>query len=689
MSAFWRFAGRMKRYRWTLAGSIACACVAGIGLSVGILGAIPVLEAILGKGRTLPELAEELRTTSFVGRVIPAGLPETLPSKPFQAVIWIMAVLAIVTVVSGIANYFQAHLALTAVYRTVTNIRREAFRRVVHMPLHALVSGGSADAVSRLVSDITVLSQGMAALVSRAVLQLAKGIAGLVAAFIIDWRLAIVCGAVASVVYPITRSLGKRVRRASRKALAGQADMLRSATESLQGLRVVKVHTTERYEEGRFHRLNKEVMRQLFKARTARALVSPLNEVIVIFVMGTLAAIAAKQIVDGRMEPSHFLGGLTALAVAGASLKPLSGIRNEIETAQAAADRIDQLLQAPIEAGHDASLPRLPRHRQSVRFENVTFTYPNATRPSLRSITLTIPHAQTVAVVGPNGSGKTTLLAMIPRLFEPDPVIGAGVQPPESAIPGDRDPVPPQGRVLIDGRDIREASIRSLRRQIGVVTQETVLFRGTVRQNIAYGAEKVTEDRIRAAARAARADEFIQRLPHGYDSMIGEQGATLSGGQRQRLSIARAILRDPTILILDEATSMVDAESEAQIAAAISDFARGRTCLIVAHRLSTVLAADRILVMHDGTIIDDGRHDELLRRCEVYRTLARRQLLGGDDTPLGAVAPASGAVPAAVSGHATKPVGPDPARPADAPPDAANGAPHPAVAALSDHAGSP
>lgn len=610
MDAFWRFSARMKRYRWTLAGSVGCAAISGIGLSVGILGVIPVLEAILGKGRTLPELVEGLRGHGLIGGLIPAWLPGSLPPKPFDAVVWIMVGLGVLTVIAGAANYFQAHLSLTAVYRTVTNIRRETFRRVVHMPLQALVRGGSADAVSRLVNDITTLSAGMAALTSRAVLQVTKGIAGLTAAFIIDWRLTVVCLAVACVVVPITRTLGRRVRRASRKALAGQADLVRASTEALQGLRVVKVHTTERLEEGRFHRINKDVMRQLFKARTARALASPLTEVVAIFVMGTLATIATKQIVDGSMEAEHFIAGLSALAVAAASLKPLNGIINEINVARAAADRIEQLLSAPVEPGHDATLPRLPRHHESIVFDGVTFTYAGADRPALAGVSASISHGQTVAVVGPNGSGKTTLLALVARLFDPDE--------------------PDGGAVRIDGQDIRGVSIRSLRRQIGVVTQETVLFRGTIRDNIAYGAEGVTDEKIEGAARAARAEEFIRRLPAGYDTAVGEQGSGLSGGQRQRIAIARAILRDPSILILDEATSMIDSESEAHIGAAIADFSRGRTCLVVAHRLRTVMAADRILVMQDGRIVDDGRHDELMRRCEVYRTLARRQLLGGE-----------------------------------------------------------
>ncbi|MCA9288885.1 MAG: ATP-binding cassette domain-containing protein, partial [Phycisphaerales bacterium] len=301
----------------------------------------------------------------------------------------------------------------------------------------------------------------------------------------------------------------------SRKALAGGADMLRASTEALQGLRVVKVHTTERYEEGRFHRINKEVMRQLFKARAARALASPLNEVIVIFVMGTLAAVATKQIMDGRLEASSFIAGLGALAVAGASLKPLNGIFNEIQTASAAADRLEQLLNADEEAGHDAALPRLPRHAQEIRFEHVTFTYQNADAPSLRGVSVAIPHGQTVAVVGPNGSGKTTLLSLVPRLFEPD----------RPTAPDEIGADQPAGGVLIDGHDISTVSVRSLRRQIGVVTQETVLFRATIADNIAYGAENATDERIRAAARAARAlglrVALIDRADFPRDKLCG------------------------------------------------------------------------------------------------------------------------------------------------------------------------
>ncbi|HHN77416.1 MAG TPA: ATP-binding cassette domain-containing protein, partial [Phycisphaerales bacterium] len=286
---------------------------------------------------------------------------------------------------------------------------------------------------------------------------------------------------------------------------------------------------------------------------------------------------------------------------------------NDIHQSAAAAERIVQMLHEPIEPGHDRRLPKLPRHTRSITLEHVTVTYPGAERPAIRDISIEIPHGQTLAIVGPNGSGKTTLLGLVPRLFDPD---GVKTHLDE-----------PQGVVRIDGVDIRTVSVRSLRRQIGVVTQETVLFAGTIAQNIAYGAEGVSHEKIVDAAKKARAHEFIE-AKGGYDTVVGERGLTLSGGQRQRIAIARAILRDPSILILDEATSMIDAESEGQISEALAEFAAGRTTLVVAHRLSTVINADRIAVLDKGELVDVGVHGELLERCAVYRQIAERQLIG-------------------------------------------------------------
>lgn len=678
MDPFWHFARRMLRYRGIAALAIVMAAISAASLGAGLVGVVPVLRNILAgasKDPSLRELAtvwnarrptEEQLTAEALERIpanaparmslreaavewnrsragteeaipdsIVSALPSTgvepagnlreivadlngwiggaipqewidgLPTGPFTTIVVIIGALGILTVIGGTASFLHAFLSLTVVQRTVANIRREAFHRVLRLPLKEIVVGGAADKISRIVNDTATLENGFTSLLSKAVAQFLKGVGASIAALVIDWRLSISALVIAPPLYWIIRKLGKKIRRASKSALASQGELLGAANEALQGLRVVKVHTSERYEAGRFHKINKEVMRQTFRARTARALSTPVVEVLSTIVFGGLCLIAAKAVLDQKLRPEDFMATMGALFAAAASFKPLTGLLNDINVSSGAAARIREVMEATPEPGHDATLPRLSRHRDVIEFRNVTFTYPGATRPALYGIDLTVKHGQRIAVVGPNGSGKTTLLALVPRLFDPDAT----------------------GGVFIDGVDIRTCSIRSLRRQIGVVTQETVLFRGTVRANIAYGADDSTQERIEAAAKRARAHEFITALPKGYDTAVGDQGLTMSGGQRQRIAIARAILREPAILILDEATSMIDADSEAKIAEAIGEFSAGRTCLIVAHRLSTVVNADRIVVMDQGRIVDQGTHGELLARCAVYKLIAENQLV--------------------------------------------------------------
>lgn len=603
MTPFWAYARQMLRYRSAIIGAVACAFVSAGGIGAGLLGMKAILENVTTDGgKSLRLIVGDFNAEKVAGR-IPQSFIDALPLDPFHGVVLVISTLAALTVIGSTANFLHVYLSLTVVQRTVTRLRRDLFHRVVRLPLKDIVSDGPADIISRIVNDTVAVGGGLSALLSKALAQVTKGIAAFLTAFIIDWRLTTVSLIVAPVLYTIIRKLGKRIRRASRAALQQQSGLYAATAESLQGLRVVKVHTTERYEAGRFHRINKEAMRQAMKVRTARALASPLVEALTIFVLGGLSLVAIKAILDGELNQADFFGVLASLGIAGASLKPLTGLHNDIAQASAAADRVDTLMRATPEPGHDASLTKLPRHHQTIAFEEVRFTYPRAERPAIDGVSLSVRHGQTVAVVGPNGSGKTTLLALVPRLFEQQ-----------------------EGRITIDGHDIREVSLRSLRRQIGVVTQETVLFRGTIRSNIAYGAEHATEEKIIEASRRARAHDFIEKLPQGYDTPVGEQGLTLSGGQRQRIAIARAILRDPAILILDEATSMIDADSEAKIAAAVTEFSAGRTCLIVAHRLSTVVNADRIVVMDAGKIVDIGTHSELLERCGIYQLIVRKQM---------------------------------------------------------------
>lgn len=604
MDAFWQFAFRMARFRRPLALAVALALLSAAGLGVGLLAVLPIIRNILGERVGLPELAAEFNDGAPAALQIPPGLIDRLPEGPYQAVVWTLAFLGAVTVFSASVGFLHQFLSLQVVYRTIAQIRREAFQSVIRLPLAEVVSRGASDIISRIVNDTTELAGGLNSMLSKAVAQVAKGLAALVAAMIFNWKLTLVALFVAPALWLVIRAISKSVRRASRRALESQSGLYGAAGEALRGLRVVKVHAAERYEGGRFHRHNKEAMRQMIRARTYRALSSPINETVALFALGLIVLFSSKLILEGRLDAGNFVMTLASLGIAAASLKPLTNIINEIQTAGAAADRLQEVLQGPAEAGHGPGLPKLPRHRESIEFRAVRFRYPGAGEWALRDIDLRIAHGETVAIVGPNGSGKTTLLSLVPRLFEPQ-----------------------AGGVYIDGNDVRDFAVRSLRRQLAVVTQETVIFHATIRQNIAYAAGAAGDDAIREAARRARADEFIERLPRGYDTVVGEQGATLSGGQRQRLAIARAILRDPAILMLDEATSMIDADSEAKIAEALEEFMRGRTSLVVAHRLSTVLTADRIAVMDRARIIDVGRHDELLERCDVYRQIAQRQLV--------------------------------------------------------------
>jgi len=595
----------MLRYRATVVVSLVMAFVSAGSLGAGLIGLVVILQKILGDAPSgLREQVGRFNDANL-GGALPAGLIERLPSDVYESVVVTVIALGGLTVFGGAANFLHTWLTFTLGTHTVADIRQRAFEHTVRLPLGEVVRSDSADRASRIVADTAILSRGFEALTGKAVAQVTKGLASATVAVLAQWEVALVLVTVGPVMAVLIRKLGKRVRRASRGAMQGRASLLALTSEVLSGFRLVKVYSSEARESERFQTHNRRVVKEQLRERTARAIASPIIEVISIVVLGTLAVIAAKAIIDGNLEPAQFFGAMTGLAMAGASLKPLAGVVQQIQAAEAAAKRIDDLFETPEELALEKSKPELSRHERSIEFEGVGFTYLGAKFAAIDGVSLTLEHGQTVAFVGPNGCGKTTLLSLVPRLFEPT-----------------------SGRILIDGEPVREHSLLSLRGQIGVVTQETVIFRGTVAENIAYSLPDASREQIERAAALAHATEFIEQLPDGFDTELTEQGLTLSGGQRQRLSIARAVLRDPSILILDEATSMIDARSESEISKAIEEFSKGRTTLIVAHRLSTVLSADRIVVMERGRIVSVGTHTELLESCELYRDLASHQLRG-------------------------------------------------------------
>jgi ABC-type multidrug transport system fused ATPase/permease subunit len=604
MSTFWVFARRMLRYRDTLLWAMFFAVISAGGMGAGLMSLGTILSLARREEGGLQTFASEYNVTDPVIE-LPGWLVGLLPEDRFRGVVLLVSALGILTLIGGVANFLHQFLSMTIVAKTIAGVRRDCFRRVMHMPLGRIITRGPSEFVARIIRDAAELQGGLIALTSKSVAQVTKGMAALFVAFWYSWQLSLAAMVVAPALIITMRKLGKRIRRGTRGSLVAQEELLRIASESLRGLHAVKANTGERQTAARFHQKNKQVIQQELRVRLARALSGPIVEMLAILVCGTLAIIATKQIMDGGLDFRRVFMAIGSLGVAGASFKPLTGLVNEMQGSAAPAGRLLDLLDEPREVVRDEEKVALPRHRKSLVFRDISFTYEGGERPALDGVDLEIRHGEKVAIVGPNGSGKTTLLMLAPRLLSPQ-----------------------RGQVLIDGVDIAGVNVRGLRRQIGVVTQETVLFRGSVAENIAFGAGVVSRAQVTDAAKRARADEFIVELPKGYDTVLAEGGASLSGGQRQRLAIARAILRDPSILILDEATSQIDAESEALINRAITEFSEGRTALLIAHRLSTVLMADRIVVMDEGRVVDQGAHDDLLERCEVYQRLARNQLVG-------------------------------------------------------------
>ena len=538
-------------------------------------------------------------------------LADLVPNDVFIG--FAIAVVAILplAIFGSLMRFTYQTMSITVALRTVMRIRQRAYFHMLHAPIEEAQGIASADRLSRLMGDTSTLGKGFNTLMGKAVRDLLMGVVGLTMALLIDWKLTGIFLLGLPLIGIAIRKFGKTIRRAAKYSLRQYAVMIGAAQETMQNPGVVRLHNAEGYERRRFNTINRRVVEQEMRSRTAKALSSPVIEFIALLGLVAVSLIAAYYVFRAEtVQPTDVLTVLISLGLAGMSVKPLANLNNDLQESAAAATRIAEVMAVPVEPesriardAQPSDLPDLPRHHQSIVFEAVSYRYPGADEPAVTHVDLEIKHGQSVAIVGTNGSGKSTLLNLLPRLTNPS-----------------------QGRVLIDGIDIADVSLRSLRRQMSMVTQQSVLFAGTIADNIAYGRRETPRDAIVAAAQASFADEFVRELPHGYDTVLGEGGSGLSGGQRQRLCIARAILRDPAILILDEATSQIDSESEARITTAINEAKAGRTTLIIAHRLSTVVDCDNIAVMSDGRIIDQGTHRQLLDRCVTYQTLVQTQL---------------------------------------------------------------
>ncbi|KAA2234900.1 ABC transporter ATP-binding protein [Salinarimonas soli] len=522
--------------------------------------------------------------------------------RDMGAIQWAPLVVVVVTAVKGFALYGQVVLVNRVVTRVEADMQAALYARLIDADLAVLGRESAAALTQRFTTDFSYIKEALTRLATVFVRDVLT-VAALVCAMLwIDPVATLAAGVLAPIVAPPIARIGKKLRHVSTATQEQIGAMAGLVSESLAGARVAKAYRLEGYLKGRVADAFEGVRRLKMKAANARARLDPLLEIGGGVGVAAVLALIGWRIGQGATTIGDFTGFVTALLLAAQPIRALGNLHAILQEAAAALKRYFAVMDtAPTIADRPGAAP-LEVSRGEVRFLGVGFRYrPDAA--ALTGVDLVAAGGRTTALVGRSGSGKSTLLALVPRFFD------AG-----------------EGRILIDGQDIRDVNIASLRDAVAVVTQDVVLFDGTVRDNIAFGRPQAGQDAIEAAARAAAAHDFIACLPAGYDTIVGPGGTQLSGGERQRVSLARAFLKDAPILLLDEATSALDAESERLVQAALAELMRGRTTLVIAHRLATVRDADLIVVMEGGRVVETGSHDELFARAGAYARLVRLQM---------------------------------------------------------------
>ncbi len=525
--------------------------------------------------------------------------------------VWTMVAIAILAVflIKGICDYCANYLVNKVGLSAVTDLRQDVFDRVVHQDAHFFEANSTARVMSSIMNDLEKIQVALSHILADLLRQSFTGLFLLAYVVQTDWKLAAFSLTVLPFVLVPTARLGKRLRRTTRSAQDNAAELNQALQETLSGHQVVKSFGAEEIESNRFRDRAERLRAANLRYVAQQAIASPLIEFFGAVTIVILLMLARDRIKAGAMTAGDFTGFVIALLMLYEPVKRLTGIYNIFQQALGASQKVFEYLDRDQLVKEPANAAILPKFKQSIEFDNITFQYPTSDGPVLNGITLDVKAGEVVALVGSSGAGKTTLANLVPRFYD---VVG--------------------GSIRIDGHDLRELKLASLRDHISIVAQDTFLFNDSVAANIGYGKRHATPEQIKQAARDALAEEFIEKMPQGYDTIIGERGTKLSGGQRQRLAIARALLKDAPILILDEATSHLDTESERLVQEALQRLMEHRTVIVIAHRLSTVRRADKIIVLDRGKIAEFGKHDDLLAQGGIYRRLYELQFLEAPQT---------------------------------------------------------
>lgn len=577
MTRFWAY---VRPHSWVLAVSLCLVAVVGLleAATPFLIALIfdTVLDSSATPSVTIPFVNVGFNLASADGRIF-------------------LVLLVAATVIKAAAEYGSVNAVSYLGQAVVRDLRNDVFEKILLQPLRFFHFNPTGELISRVSADVERIQTAVSETLAEFLKQTAILIFLVFAIFAIDWKLAAASLALAPLVLYPTIWFGKRLRLLSKSNQHELAEMANVLYETLAGNRIVKAFTMEKAEAGKFRKVTQRIFKLNLRQKMTHSLSSPLMEILGVLVVAAFLLYARSQIINQRMTAGLFVAFIIALIKLYDPVRRMSGINNSFQQALGASGRVFEILSLDTEK--DTGREKLPGFADRIEFDDVRFGYePGDT--VLNGVSFTVRRGEVVAIVGSSGVGKSTLVNLLPRFYDVT-----------------------AGRVLIDGRDVRSLQLESLRKQIAIVTQDVILFNDTIHGNIAYGDPAAGEDAMKRAAKAALVDDFVA----SYDTPIGERGLRLSGGERQRISIARALLKNAPVLILDEATSSLDAESEALVQQALQNLMEGRTTIVIAHRLSTVRRADRIIVLADGRIKESGTHEELVVRRGLYWKLYNLQ----------------------------------------------------------------